>query len=55
MTVQAATKKLDGSPLLYLVALIIFVLAGFGVHVGSLSELDEISFGWAFFTAATLL
>ena len=40
------------SRLLTLVAVILFVLAGFGVTTHSLSELDIVAFGLAFYAAA---
>ncbi len=43
------------SRLLALIAVIIFVLAGFGVTIGSLSELDLDSFGLAFLGASFLV
>jgi hypothetical protein len=43
------------SALLLLIAIIIFVLAAFGVHIGSLGELDLIALGSAVFAAAHLL
>lgn len=43
------------SKLLVLIAVILFVLAGLGVTVGSLSELDEASFGLAFGFASFLV
>jgi len=48
-------NRLGASGLLLLVAIIIFVLAGFGVTIGRLEELDEISFGLAFFAASFLV
>lgn len=43
------------SRVLFLVATVAFALAGFGAHVGSLSELDLDSFGLAFFAAGHLV
>jgi hypothetical protein len=43
------------SALAFLIACIIFVLAGLGVDVGSLSELDLVAFGLAFVAAGLLL
>lgn len=43
------------SRVLLLVAVIVFVLAGFGAHVGSLSELDLDSFGLALGFASFLV
>jgi hypothetical protein len=37
------------SVLAYIVAIVLFVLAGLGVHVGSLGELDLVAFGLAAF------
>jgi hypothetical protein len=36
----------------YVVAIVLFVLAGLGVDVGSLSELDLVAFGLAAFALA---
>lgn len=40
------------SVVFYIVAVVVFVLAGFGVHVGSLTELDLVAFGLASFALA---
>jgi hypothetical protein len=36
----------------YVAAVVIFVLAGFGVHVSDLGELDLVAFGLAVFALA---
>lgn len=38
--------------LLYIVAVVLFVLAAFGVTLGSLGELDIVALGLAVFSAA---
>ncbi len=43
------------SKLLVLVAVIIFVLAVFGVHVGSTTPLEFVAAGLAFFAASFLV
>lgn len=55
MTVQAGGRAFGASALLLLIAIIIFILAAFGVHFGSVGELDSIALGSAFFAAAHLL
>ncbi|MCY7302022.1 MAG: hypothetical protein LH654_03110 [Thermoleophilia bacterium] len=40
---------------LALVAVIVFVLVGFGVTVGNLTQLEELSFGLAFLAASFLI
>lgn len=49
------TVNITVSKLLVLVAVVVFVLAGFGVTLGDLSELDVISFGLAFGFASFLV
>lgn len=39
----------------YAAAVVLFVLAGLGVHLGSVGELDLIAFGSAAFAAGHLL
>lgn len=41
--------------LAYVVAVVIFVLAGLGVHVGSLGELDLVAFGLVAFVLGHVL
>ena len=43
------------SKLLVLVAVIVFVLAVFGVHVGNVTPLEFVSAGLAFFAASFLV
>jgi hypothetical protein len=43
------------SALLYLIAIIVFVLAAFGAQVGSTSPTELVAAGLAFFAAAHLL
>ena len=53
LTTRVVSLGLGG--LLTLVAVILFVLAGFGASFHSFSELDLISFGLAFYAAGTLI
>jgi hypothetical protein len=53
--VNAGGRSFGANSLLLLVAIVLFVLAGFGVHFGSVHELDLVAFGLAFFAAAALL
>ena len=39
----------------YIAAVVVFVLAGLGVHVGELGELDLVAFGLAAFALAHVL
>lgn len=41
--------------LLYIAAVIVFLLAAFGVTVGGASELDEVAFGLGLFALAHLV
>ena len=55
VVMQMRTRSWGASAILLLIAVIIFVLAGFGVTIGTLDQADEVCFGLAFFAASFLV
>lgn len=48
-------RRMGAGTILLLAAIIVFILAGVGVTVGNLDEMDEISFGLAIGFASFLV
>lgn len=55
MTIAAGGRSFGVSALLLVIAIVIFVLAAFNVHLGSLNELDLTNIGLAVFAGSFLV